>query len=111
MVTYLWPVQDESIDEGLNPIGFLGCPLILEMKFSGDGLEAIGSYRRYRFGYFGGSCNSNGTKDVIHIAIGVLANIATGLALDASSTRELFQFAGQIFKQLLGTVPYPAGPH
>lgn len=40
-------------------------------------------------------------KDVIHIAIDVLANPATGLALDASSTRELFQFTGQIFKHLL----------
>jgi len=48
-----------------------------------------------------------GRKDVIHIAIGVLTNIATGLTLDANSTRELFS----VQNSSLGIVLYLAGPH
>lgn len=81
--------------------------LIKSHNLTGVSLETIEG----RLGYLEEAGTRMGRKDVIHIAIGVLANIATGLAFDASSTRELFQFAGQIFKQLLGTVLYLAGPH
>ncbi|MDF0675682.1 MAG: hypothetical protein P0120_15280 [Nitrospira sp.] len=81
--------------------------LIKSHSLTGARLETIEG----RLSYLEEAVTRMGRKDAIHIAIGVLANIATGLALDASSTRELFQFAGQIFKQLLGTVLYLAGPH
>ena len=84
-------MQDGRIDEGLNPIGFLGCPLILEMEFFGDRLGS--KLSKVSIGYLEETATRMGRKDVIHIAIGILAN--------ASSTRELFQFAGQIFKQPL----------
>ncbi len=81
--------------------------LIKSHNLTGARFETVES----RLSYLEEAATRMGRKDVIHIAIGVLANIATGLALDANSTRELFQFAGQIFKQLLGTMLYLVGPH
>jgi hypothetical protein len=81
--------------------------LIKSHNLTGARLETVEG----RLSYLEEAATRMGRKDVIHIAIGVLANIATGLLLDADGTRELFRFAGQIFKQLLGNVYYLVGPH
>jgi hypothetical protein len=98
------PIQQLQFKKALDEIKAY---LITHHNLTGGRLETIEG----RLSYLEEAVTRMGRKDVIHIAIGVLANIATGLALDASSTRELFQFAGQIFKQLLGTMLYLAGPH
>lgn len=81
--------------------------LIKSHNLTGARLETVEG----RLSYLEEAVTRMGRKDVIHIAIGALANIATGLLLDADGTRELFRFAGQIFKQLLGNVYYLVGPH
>lgn len=81
--------------------------LIKTHDLSGIRLEKI----EKQLSYLEESATRMGRKDWLHVSIGVLVNIATSVALGGDGTRELFQFAGQIFKQLLGTVLYLAGPH
>lgn len=81
--------------------------LVKSHNLSGTRLEAI----QARLNYLEQSATRMGRKDWLHIAIGVLANIATTLALGGDDTRELFRFAGQIIKQILGTALYLATPH
>jgi hypothetical protein len=63
-----------------------------------------------RFDYMEESATRLGQKDWLNVVIGILVNIATTLALGGDSTRDLFQFAGQIIRQILGTMLYLAGP-
>jgi hypothetical protein len=81
--------------------------LIKTHNLSGTRLEAIEG----RLSYLEESAARMGRKDWLHISIGVLANIATSIALGGNDTRELFQFAWQVFKQFLGSILYLAGPH
>ena len=81
--------------------------LIKSHNLSGTRLAAVEA----RLNYLEQSATRMSRKDWLHIAIGVLANIATTIALGGDDTRELFRFAGQIIKQILGTALYLATPH
>lgn len=64
-----------------------------------------------RFDYMEEAATRMGRKDWVNIVISNLLGIVIALALSGDSTRDLFRFAGQVVRQLLGTVLYLAGPH
>jgi hypothetical protein len=64
-----------------------------------------------RFEYMEEAATRLGRKDWINIVISGLLGLATTLTFSGDSTRDLFQFAGQVVRQLLGTMLYLASPH
>lgn len=64
-----------------------------------------------RFDYLEKKADSFGRKDWLNIVIGVLLTIGLDHLRNGDSTRDLFLFAGEVFRQCLGTVLYLAGPH
>lgn len=64
-----------------------------------------------RFSYMEAASTRMGRKDWINIVVSNLLSIVITLSLSGDSTRDLFRFAGQIVRQLLGTMQYLAGPH
>ena len=64
-----------------------------------------------KFEYLEESATRLGRKDWTNIGISTLLGIATSLALSNDGTRDLFRFAGQIFRQILGGMLYLSGPH
>lgn len=90
-----------------NALSEIKAYLIASHKLSGSRLDATET----RLTYLEESASRMGRKDWLHVSIGVLANIATSIALGGNDTRELFRLAGQVFKQFLGTILYLAGPH
>jgi len=81
--------------------------LIKSRNLSGDRLRDIQS----QLSYLEDAATRLGRKDWTGLLISGLFSIVLTLSLDTDSTRDLFRFAGQIVKQLLGTVLYLAGPH
>ncbi len=64
-----------------------------------------------RFSYIEEAAKRMGRKDWVNIVISNLLSIVITLSLSGESTRDLFQFAGQVVRQLLGTLVYLSGPH
>jgi hypothetical protein len=64
-----------------------------------------------RFDYMEEAASRLGRKDWMGILVSSLIGIVSTLSLSADSTKDLFRFAGQIVKQLLGTILYLTGPH
>jgi hypothetical protein len=81
--------------------------LIKTHNLSGDRLEAI----ERQLSYLDEASARLGRKDWTVILLGSLLGMVSNLSLSADGTRDLFRFAGQIVKQLLGTILYLAGPH
>lgn len=81
--------------------------LIKTHNLSGDRLEAI----ERQLSYLEEASSRLGRKDWSVILIGSLLGMVSNLSLSADGTKDLFRFAGQIVKQLLGTILYLAGPH
>lgn len=81
--------------------------LIKTHNLSGDRLETIKS----QLSYLEEAATRLGRKDWTGILVSNLISIALTLSLSADGARDLFRFAGQIVKQLLGTILYLAGPH
>jgi hypothetical protein len=64
-----------------------------------------------RFDYLEEKAASFGRKDWLNLVIGVLLTIGLEQLRNGDSTRDLFLFAGEVFRKCLGTVLYLAGPH
>ncbi|SLM48085.1 conserved protein of unknown function [Nitrospira japonica] len=64
-----------------------------------------------RFDYLEQKAGEFGRKDWMHIAVSVLLSIGVDHLQSSTSTRDLFQFASEVFKQALGAILYLAGPH
>ena len=64
-----------------------------------------------RFDYLEEKAQQIGRKDWMHIVISILLGIGVDQLRSGDSTRDLFLFAREIFKQALGTILYLAGPH
>jgi hypothetical protein len=56
------------------------------------------SYVTDRLDYLVEASGRMGRKDWINVAVGTLINVVTAVALTPAGTRELFHFAGQIFR-------------
>lgn len=98
------PEEQLKVQKALNEIKAY---LIKTHSLTGTRLEAI----KARLDYLEESTTRMGRKDWTGILVSSLIGIALTLSLSADGTKELFQFAGQIVKQFLGTVLYLAGPH
>jgi hypothetical protein len=64
-----------------------------------------------RFDYMEEAASRMGRKDWINIVISNLLGIAFTLAFNGDSTRDLFRFAGEVFRRTLGTILYLVAPH
>ena len=64
-----------------------------------------------RFDYLEDTAEKLGRKDWMHIVISILLGIGIDQLRNGNSTRDLFLFAGEVFRQYLGTILYLAGPH
>lgn len=102
--------QPFTLDEQLlvkKALNEIKAYLIKSHNLSDDRLRDIQS----RLSYLEEAATRLGRKDWTGILISSLIGIVSTLSLSADSTRDLLRFAGQIVKQLLGTVLYLAGPH
>ena len=64
-----------------------------------------------RFDHLEEKADDFGRKDWMTLVIGTLLSIGVDELRNGDSTRHLFLFAREVFRQLLGTVLYLAGPH
>jgi hypothetical protein len=64
-----------------------------------------------RFDYLEEKAGQIGRKDWMHIVISILLGIGVDQLRSGESTRDLFLFAREVFKQALGTILYLSGPH
>jgi hypothetical protein len=64
-----------------------------------------------RFDYMEETATRLGRKDWTNIVVSNLLSIVITLSLSGDSTKDLFRFAGQVVKRLLGATLYLAGPH
>jgi hypothetical protein len=64
-----------------------------------------------RFAYLEDASSRLGRKDWLGILISTLISVAIQVSLPGDSTREFLRFAGQIVRQVLGTVLYLPLPH
>jgi hypothetical protein len=52
-----------------------------------------------------------GRKDWTSLVIGNLVSIVITLAFSGDSTRDLFRFAGEVVRKILGAMLFISGPH
>ncbi len=64
-----------------------------------------------RFNYMEEAANRLGRRDYIGIVVTTLLTVAYDQGFSGDVARDVIKFAGQIFKQFLGTMLYLAGPH
>jgi hypothetical protein len=64
-----------------------------------------------RFDYLDKRADEFGRKDWMMLVLSTLLAVGVDELRNGDSTRHLFAFAREVFKQLLGTVLYLAGPH
>ncbi|MGE0645738.1 MAG: hypothetical protein AB7P24_18930 [Nitrospira sp.] len=101
------PFRSDEQLQVKKALGEIKSYLIHTHGVSGARLEAM----EKQLSYLEEAATRLGRKDWTGILVSNLISIALTLSLSADGARDLFRFAGQIVKQLLGTILYLAGPH
>ena len=58
-----------------------------------------------RLGYLVDAAHRQGRQDWLHVAIGVLFTVVTGLAMAPDQAKEVFRFIGNVLRAILKTPP------